>query len=325
MKKILGLLVLILTLNGCNDGNVKIETINFDTIDINSCGDFFYKLKSNEALFIKIPAVANAFENKITLLNAPRIITIGDDVSLIYRAYNGTVTSANICTLPQPISPIVIEEWVATAGKIEITTTTLLSTPDAITGATKILKYNHNIVIKNLKFLKSNGETITFEEFPFGDYTTNATLLPLGFDKDDIYKCSLTNTIYNIADGGSQGIYIQNIDASLLSTTNLGVAKTGLINETTNKLAYRLFNSALTGTNSNYFCNIPLPVDSNVKEEWIAQNGIANTSGIIQVITTTFGSGFLHSIRLKGVTFERNKSTFYYGNDILIGELITPN
>jgi hypothetical protein len=325
MKKILGLLILMLTLNGCDDGNVKIETINFDTAAIVSCGDFFYKLKSNEALFIKIPAAANAFENKITPLNAPRIITIGDDVSLTYRAYNGTVTSANICTLPQPISPVVIEEWVATAGRIEITATTLLSTPDAATGATRILKYNHNIVIKDLKFLKSNGETITYEEFPYGDYTTNATVLSLIFPKGDISKCSLTNTIYNINESRTAGIYIQNIDASLLSTTNLGVAKTGLINLTTNKLAYRLFNSAITGTNSNYFCSTPFPVDTIVNEEWIAQNGIANTSGIIEVITTTNGSGFLHSIRLKGVTFQRNGSTFFYGNDILIGELITPN
>ena len=326
MKKILGLLVLILTLNGCNDGNVKIETINFDTIDINSCGDFFYKLKSNEALFIKIPAAANAFENKITPFNAPRTITIGTDVSLTYRAYNGTVTSANICTLPQPISPIVIEEWVATAGKIEITTTTLLSTPDAITGATKILKYNHNIVIKNLKFLKSNGETLTYEEFPIGDYTTNATVLPFGFDPENMLKCTLTNTIYNAADGGNQGIYIQNINPSLLSTNNLGVAKTDLISETVNKLAYRLFNSAITGTNSDYFCGSAFPDNPIVNEEWIAQNGITNTSGIIEVTTTTNSpSVFLHTIRLKGVTFQRNGSTFYYGNDILIGELLTTN
>jgi hypothetical protein len=60
-----------------------------------------------------------------------------------------------------------------------------------------------------------------------------------------------------------------------------------------------------------------------VNEEWVAQPGVTGTSGIIEVTTTTNGTGYLHTIKLKGVTFQKGNNTFYYGNDILYGNLLT--
>jgi hypothetical protein len=63
-----------------------------------------------------------------------------------------------------------------------------------------------------------------------------------------------------------------------------------------------------------------------IKELWIAQNGIANESGIIEVTTTTNGpNSFLHTIVVKAVTFQKGNSTFYFGNAILLGNLLTTN
>jgi hypothetical protein len=109
----------------------------------------------------------------------------------------------------------------------------------------------------------------------------------------------------------------------------LGTPKTALINTNNeNRLSYRLFSLALAvGGNSTYFCATTLPESPLVKEEWTGQAGVANTSGIIEVTTSTNGSGFSHSIHLKGVTFSNPLagSTFYYGDDILIGTLLTSN
>lgn len=329
MKKILGLFVLLLLLNGCDDGNVKIQNITFQDVQASSCGETIYKLTSNEAMFIKIPASANAFENDVTLENSPRSIPIGGAVSVTYRAYAGTPSGANICNSPGPISPTATEEWIATSGTIEITTIALYNTPNATTSATQISKYVHSIVFKNLVFSKPSGEQI-YESFNFGDYETVPTSLALNFDPADIHLCSGTNLLYNARNNGIEALFIQNFDTTLLDITNLGVPKTRLISSTSNKLTYRLLKTALVDiTNDAYFCGATLPSSPEVSEEWIAKDGVlADVTGTIEVTTIVNpngGNGYQHTIRLKGVTFKKGNSTFYFGNDILLGELVTPN
>jgi len=326
MKKFLGLLVFIVLLNGCDDGDVTVQTINFDDVNAASCngGELIYKLKGNEALFMKIPAALNAFENIISAANTPKVFHIGGEIIVRYRAYSGTVAANNICPVEiPPISPIATIEWIATAGDIEVTTTAVYSDPDALTGRIKLEKYNHNIVIKNLRFATNNG-IVLYDKFIFGDYTTLATPLPLGFLKENMKLCPSGTTLYNAADGGIEGIFIQNIDPALLSIVVLNTPKIGYISTTTNKLSYRLFTTALqTGTNESYFCGATLPATPAVNEEWLADDG-AGATGIIEVTTTTNGPGsFLHTIKLKGVTFRKGTATFYFGNSITIGELIT--
>ena len=324
MKKFLGILVCLLMLNGCDDGDLTIETINFEDVQASSCGEIIYKLNGNEALYIKIPATLNAFSNDITPADAPRSIPIGGSVSVTYRAYNGTVTAANLCNTPAPISPNATEEWIATSGTIEIATIAVYSAPDAITGATKILKYLHNIVFKNIVFSKPSGNQV-YETFPFGEFSTNATTLPLSFDADDIRICPSNALVYNARNNGIEGLYIQNFDPNLLAITNLGVPKTALISSTTNKLVYRLFVTALTTANQDYYCSTILPAVPAINEEWIANDGVeADATGIIEVTTSTnTSSTYIHEIRLKKVTFKKGNSTFYLGDSILLGSLIT--
>lgn len=324
MKKILGLLALILVFSNCDDGDMTIETIDFQDVQAGSCGEIIYKLNGNEALYMKIPESANAFANEITPTDTPRTITIGGSVSVTYRAYNGTVTAANLCNTPAPISPVATQEWTAGSGTIEISTIAVYSTPDAVTGATRIIRYLHNIVFKNIVFNKPDG-TQVYESFPFGEYSTSATTLPLNFNADDVAICPSNQLLYNARTNGIEAIYIENFDSNLLSTANLGTPKTALVSGTSNRLVYRLFETALTTANQDYFCSGTLPSAPAVDQEWLAQDGIADTSGIIEVVTTTNGSGYLHTITLKAVTFQNGSNTFYLGNSIVIGNLLTAN
>lgn len=330
MKKFLGLLVFILTLNGCDDGDVKVESLNFDGVTANSCGEVIYKIKGNQALFLKIPAITDAFKNEITPLNTPRIVPIGGEVVVRYRGYSGDVTADNICPdVIQPISPVATIEWVAISGDIEITTTAVWSAPDAITGATTLVKYNHNIVFRKIVFAKPDGQQI-YNPYVFGDYATDATDLPLSFNPDNVALCPSGTTLYNVSNN-IEGMYIQDIDPTLFSTAtaDLNIPKQRLISATANKLGYRLLLTALpSGGNESYFCSAPFPTTPAVNEEWIADPGVtANATGIIEVTTVTNGApnAFKHTIRLKGVTFRKGESTFYYGNDILFGELNVTN
>lgn len=322
MKKGFGILALLLALNSCDDGDLTIQNVDFQTATAASCGETIYKIRDNEAMYLKMPASENVFINEATPESEPRVRNIGGNISVTYRAYNGTVSAANICSTPSPISPAATQEWNAVSGRIEISSSPVYSTPDATTGATKIIRFVHNIVFKNIVFQKPEGQQI-YETFNFGTYSTTPIALAFNFNADDVQWCSGSNLLYNARNNGIEALYVENLDPALLSTDNLGTAKTGLITNTNNHLVYRLFNTAITSSNSDYFCGGSFPAEPTVNEEWTAQPGVPATSGIIEVTTTTNGSGYLHTIRLKGVTFQKGNSTFYYGNDILYGNLLT--
>lgn len=322
MKKVLGILALLLALNSCDDGDLTIENVDFQTVTAASCGETIYKIRDNEAMYLKMPSSQNAFINEATPEGTPRVRSIGGDISVTYRAYNGTVSSANICSTPSPVSPAATQEWTAISGRIEITTTPVYTTPDATTGATKIDRYLHNIVFKDIVFQKPDGQQI-YQTFNFGEYSTEPANLPFDFNSDDVKLCSSGNLLYNARNNGIEALYIKNLDPALLSTDNLGTPKTALISYGTNYLVYRLFYTAITTSNEAYFCGGNFPTEPAVQEEWSAQPGVTGTSGIIEVTTTTNGTGYLHTIKLKGVTFQKGNNTFYYGNDILYGNLLT--
>ena len=324
MKKYFGLFFLMLLLNGCDDGDVKVEEINFDSVTASSCGDIVYKVSGNEVLFLKIP-IADAFINEVTPAGSPRTFDIGGTVSVRYRGYNGNVTADNICPdVIQPISPVATVEWIATAGKVEITTTPVMSLPDATTGATRLTGFNHDIVFRNIVFEKPTGRQI-YDEFIFGNFTTTAITLPLDFDPASVHLCPSGTTLYNVAGGGIAGMFIQNLDPALLSTSILNTPKQSLISTTANKLSYRLLTTAIpSGTYDDYFCPTTIPATPEINEEWLADEGVTDVSGIIEVVTITDGTNaHLHTIHLKGVTFRKGNNTFYYGNDIIFGQLIT--
>lgn len=319
MKKIIGLFAFMLLLNGCDDGDLTIETIDFADVTAVKCGlnDLVYKIKENEALIIEIPEASNAFITTVTPYGEPRQFTIGGNNKVIYRSYSGTIATENVCSTIPPSSPNVTEEWVATSGTIEITTTPILVPNTTLTSgnATKIKGYNHAIVFKNVTFDKPNGEQF-FETYVFGSYAKDllsTETLPFAFD-DEVEKCSSGNTVFNTS--GSEALVL-NLDATFFPAAS--GTQTALISAT-NKVTYTLFTAG--GLTSDNFCTTPTPITPAPSQIWIAEDGVTATSGIIEVVTTTLGSQFQHTIHLKKVTFTRNGSEFYLGDDYIYGSFI---
>lgn len=319
MKKIIGLFAFMFVLNGCDDGDLIIETIDFEDVTAVKCdiNNLVYKIKDNEALIIEIPEASNAFITTVTPYGEPRQFAIGGNNKVVYRSYSGTIETENVCSTIPPSSPNVTEEWVATSGTIEITTTPILVPNTALTSgnATKIKGYNHAIVFKNVTFDKPNGEQF-YETYTFGSYAKDllsTETLPFAFD-DEVEKCSSSNTVYNIS--GSEALVL-NLDATFFPAAS--GTQTALISAT-NKVTYTLFSAG--GLTSDNFCTTPAPTTPAANQIWTAKDGVAATSGIIEVVTTTLGSQFQHTIHLKKVTFNRNGSEFYLGDDYIYGSFI---
>ena len=167
MKKLFVLVAFIFLLQACDDGDLTLESFNFDSASVQNCttNNLVFKIKSNELLLLNIPS--NSFINEETPDGSPRIVSVNASNKIIYRIYSDNVSSSGICSILPPASPIVKKEWNATGGTIEIITDALYAS-DGIT----ITGYNHNIKFVNVNFSGSSN-SFSFTEYNFGNYETN--------------------------------------------------------------------------------------------------------------------------------------------------------
>lgn len=312
MKKYFAFFIVILINIACNDGNIAVQDISFDSVAGFNCGNISYKIKGNEVLIIKYDDISKAYLTDQTLPNAPTSLVISAANPVTYRVYNAPPTAANFCGSPvPPATPIVVEEWTATSGTIEITTTIAKMT-DTATNATRISGYNNLVFLKNVTFKKPNGDQF-YETFSFGNMSLSINQLNLTF-ADDIKQC-LAPKILTAKIGAVALMSFDNSDNLIQNiATTAGNRRISTINSTTNKLIYRTF-SALDP--ANYLCKSAfLPADSLV-DEWKA------VSGTVEVETTQTGLLFSHKVFLKGVKFVRKNSDFYFGDDVQVGKIET--
>lgn len=316
MKRILCILSLLLFITACDDGNLTVDVIDFSEVTAQKCSakDVIYKVKDSEMLFIEIPSTT--FINDATVDGEPIEVTINSTNKVTYRKYDGTVSSANICPTVPDATPNLKEEWNATSGTIQITSTAIKST-NATDNSTRITGYTYNIVFKNITFQKPSGPQV-YETFIFGNYATTVSPLAFGFN-EEVDKSACSTKIYDFSGGEVFTLDVENY-TTLFANEVTTTPRTALISAT-NKLSYRLYSGAVT--DANYFCATTIPTTPTLIEQWIAKDGIEETSGIIEVSTTTLGAGFQHTIRLKKVTLKKGNSDFSLGDDYLFGTLIT--
>lgn len=321
MKRILGAVLLLFFINACDDGDLKVDIIDFSSVNAQKCADknVVYKFKENEMLLLEISA-ATAYENKETLANVPREFVINASNKVTYRQYNGTVSASTICGSVPDATPIVIEEWRATSGIIQITTTAIKTVLSG--NGTRITGFKHTINFKNITFQKPNGEQF-YASYPFGDYTTAATELPFTFDEQlDKSTCVNDNRIFNFLGGATFILDVSSTNFATLFPTVVTTNPRSVPINATNKLSYRLYSGIIT---NGYFCATVQPATPLISQQWDAVQSSADTNGIIEVTTTQLPVGTLqHTVRLKKVTLKRENSTFDLGDDYLLGSFV-PN
>lgn len=166
MKKIFALLLTVIMFS-CDDGDITLQSFNFESQTIQKCSDnnLIFKIKNDELLLIDIPE--SSFVNTVTPVGSPREITVNSTNKIIYRKYSGNLSSSTICSLIPPASPVVNKEWNATGGKILIETNQVFDT-DGVT----LIGYTHNITFENVSFSNPDN-TFSFTTYVFGDYETD--------------------------------------------------------------------------------------------------------------------------------------------------------
>lgn len=169
MKKNLSLFVLFLLIVACDDGDLTIETLDFDSIrTVQSCEDvsptlenILFKINDKDALILELPALA--IKNEVGT-NVEFNVTATGTTRITFRIFSDTVTTAYFCSDIPVTEPIVIDEIIAQSGTVLITTTL---DEDGVT-------YNHDIDLIAISLVTSDDSRITDLSInDFGNATTN--------------------------------------------------------------------------------------------------------------------------------------------------------
>lgn len=155
MKKIVFLSLICLCF-ACDDGDLQIETLDFDSVDPQTCvtltaenaeGYVLFKINGDEALILELPATA--FKNEV-VIDAELEVSATGSTTVSYRIFDDTVSSDYFCSAVPLGTPLLLEEIPATEGKIFITT----STTDDIT-------FTHTISLSGISLETGTGQRIT--------------------------------------------------------------------------------------------------------------------------------------------------------------------
>ncbi len=155
---------LISLLAACNDGDLQIETLDFDSITnvqscdspINTASTVFFKINTAEALILTLPS--GTLKNEVDTL----VSLVPSQSKLAYRLFSETVTNTYFCSAVPVTSPTVLDEIMAEGGEIIITTSTI----DSIT-------YSHKIELSGISLVTSNDARIT--DLRINDFGTVTT------------------------------------------------------------------------------------------------------------------------------------------------------
>lgn len=320
MKQILGLLAILLLINACDDGDLTVVNIDFSEVTATKCSEeeIIYKIKDSEMLILAIPE--ETFADNETPDNTFIEVAIGGDVQVVYRQYDGTPSSDNICLNVPATSPNVREEWNALSGTVVIKTTAIKSV-NTTTGVMQITGFQHYIVLRDVVFARPDGTTQTYagDSFVFGNYNESVTPLAFGFD-DLADKSTCDNRIFNL--NSSEAFILDLADYTTLFQNTITTTPRIAYISATNKVSYLLYSGTV---NDGILCAVTPPETPTIAQEWIANDGVTDVSGIIEVTTIEGSPGFYqHTIRLKKVTMTKGNTDFYLGDDYLYGSFITP-
>lgn len=171
MKQLLAICCLGLFFS-CDDGDLQIETIDFDSVSIQTCGapapqgldsEFFFKINGDEALVLSLQA--DLLQNETSVLNTV-VSSFPSASSLTYRLFSGNVNMNYFCDDIPPLDPTVTTESTAVGGDIIINS--LVSSVNAT-----VKTYSHSIIFQELSLSNEAGERLTnTSNFDYGDFST---------------------------------------------------------------------------------------------------------------------------------------------------------
>lgn len=161
-------LLLLMALSACSTGDLQIETIDFDSASVQFCGtattstQLLFKLNSQEALILELQSGLLQNEASDGALES----SIPGQSQLTYRIFDGNVSTGYFCDAIPPAQPSVLEDVLAEAGTVLVTT---------VQDAQDTTRFTHTIDLSGVTFVNEKGERLTnLAVEAFGSITTTS-------------------------------------------------------------------------------------------------------------------------------------------------------
>lgn len=158
---------LLLLFFACDDGDLQIETLDFDSVDPQTCntliaedseGYVLFKINGDEALILELPSTA--FKNEVVVDTLD--VDVSGNTKITYRIFDDTVNKDYFCSTVPLGTPLLTEEVPAKDGEIIIST----STEDD-------MSFTHQINLSAISLETGTGQRITDLRInEFGSVTT---------------------------------------------------------------------------------------------------------------------------------------------------------
>ena len=167
MKNLIVLCVIALFVS-CDDGDLQIETLDFDSTGISTCEStittsttVFFKLNAKESLILELQSGVLKNEASSDILTS----LVPSQSKITYRVFSDNISSNYFCDAIPPTTPLVIEEIEAEDGEVLITTVLAEGSKDT---------YEHTIELSGITFITAQDERITDLQInEFGTETTS--------------------------------------------------------------------------------------------------------------------------------------------------------
>lgn len=166
MKRVLLIFILCL-FNSCDDGDLVIETIDFNDTSITFCestttisSTLFFKLNTAEALILELQS--GVLKNEVSADTIKSAIP--GQSQLVYRTFSDDISKNYFCDAVPPISPTVVEEFEGEGGEVFITT---------VQSESDTTVYEHKIELSGVSLVNSKGLRIT--DLRINDFGTITT------------------------------------------------------------------------------------------------------------------------------------------------------
>ena len=122
MKKLFFSLFIISFYLGCSDGDIIVTDFDFEDQTLQRCTDFdfvFFLINPdvNETLVLQFTSSEPFFEEEGEVE-----IQLSTNNAIVYRRFDGEITADYFCNAIPPASPLVVEEFVSTAGVARLIT-----------------------------------------------------------------------------------------------------------------------------------------------------------------------------------------------------------
>jgi len=138
MRNLLFFLVLCISLQSCDDGDVIVTTFDFEDAALNVCGDesqyVFFKINNNAQESISLQITP---ETPLFLESGTRNFELNGSTNIVnYRRYDGNVTNDYFCNAVPPTTPTANIDYVGASGTASINTTAVYNDNDGLENET---------------------------------------------------------------------------------------------------------------------------------------------------------------------------------------------